>query len=438
MPSVPDVFSADPSAPSFCPSPSPPRPVVPSNRSSASLSSFASRSSAYATPSASRPDLATSFVAFPTEADKPREDPPWILTPPPQTPTPPPRRSHHLLQRPPQLSVIEGSPLSSKGGAGSRTPEEEDRAPTPTPRNVVEARSQAPIFASPPESPTMLEEDLVPPPKFVDDDDSRTDVTSTRKATTSWGSGATVVGRRSHGSSFQNFFRWSKQGSLAESSTTAPAIRMRTNSEIADEEFASRSSTPDSREVRLKHRRHWSSKGDEDDVLTFRSPMSPMTPTSDDGMLPRSSREGKQRARESLSISSPRELILPTMVAARKSDDRRSSLFQAPLSPVSPDLPPPPRPAPAPPLSPLNQERRVRILSGPHRRSSIFAGKQRPLLLAHAAHQVEAAAASPSTLSSIYEHSGRAAHLPVTTIIRHPLVAIDALLPAQSMFSTLR
>ena len=377
----------------------------------------------------SRPDLATSSIAFPTDqARRHSEDPPWILTP--QTPTPPPRRPYALLQRPPVLSVIEGSPLSSKQGGS-----QEDHTGAITPTKAGPLAQPAPrMLASPPMSPTNIEEEeeeeLVPPPKLVDDDyDARTEVTSTRKTTTSWGSGATAIGRRSHGSSFHGLFRWSRpgrEGSVAESSTTVPTARPRTRSEIADEEFASRSSTPNSAKIQaLKHRRHWSSKGDEDDVITFRSPTSPGTPispVSEDGAAPRTSREQKRRMRDSITLSSPRELILPGLAEARKVDPDRP---RPPSSgPLSPD--------PSPPLRP---QRRVRIALGPDRRSSIFAGRQRPLLLAASAQQAGSAGSSPSTpVSAISSHTARATNLPATSILSHPIEALDALLPAQSLF----
>lgn len=427
---APDVFSADSSQPSYYPSPSPPRPMSRSNSSQSS----SLESSVYATPlTSSRPDLATSSIAFPTDEERKSEGAPWILTP--QTPTPPPRRPYPLLQRPPVLSVIEGSPLSSKH-AGSQ---EDDAGGGVTPTKPAPFAQSARMLASPPLSPVRVEEQdemLVPPPKLVDDDyDARTDVTSTRKTTTSWSSEATAIGRRSHASSFHGLFRWSRlgrEGSVAESSTTVPAVRARTKSEIADEEFVSRSSTPNSAKTQaLKHRRHWSSKGDEDDLITSRSPRSPrspitpISPVSEDGAIPRE-REQRRRIRGSVTLSSPRELILPALAEARKVDsDRYNHLSAGPLSPE----PSPPR-APEP-----RSQRRVRIMPDPIRRSSIFSGRQRPLLLATSPQQGSPPASSPSTpISSISNHAARVFDLSASSILAHPIEALDALLPAQSLF----
>ena len=290
------------------------------------------------------------------------------------------------------------------------------------------------MLVSPPMSPIEAREEdemLTPPPKLVDDDyDARTDVTSTRRTTTSWSSGATAIGRRSHASSFHGLFRWSRQGregSVAESSTTVPAVRARTRSEIADEEFVSRSSTPNSAKMQaLKHRRHWSSKGDEDDVITFRSPTTPGTPispVSEDGAMARTSPEHKRRIRDSVTLSSPRELVLPALAEARRVDSDRQHHFSS--EPLSPDLTPPRVPE-------LRSQRRVRIIPDPIRR---FSGRQRPLLLAPSAQPVTPAAPSPTTpVSAISNHTAHVVNLPASSILLHPIEALDALLPAQSLF----
>ncbi|KAF8323900.1 hypothetical protein DL93DRAFT_46887 [Clavulina sp. PMI_390] len=511
---LPDVFSSDPASNSFmpAPAPSPPPPARLSGsslmmHSNSSSTSLGSQSSVYATPRShflTELGASKSSVAFPSDDDvnsgaglapPAPSQPTWIAPiPPPQM-----RRFPGLLQRPPALSVIEGSPLSSKhshGRISNDSSGQSHNTPTPTkstsfppitpppvpplPSSVTLAPSSSlpqSYMASPPLSPVRLTEDeleeLQPPPKFVDEDgDNRTEVMSARKTTTSWGSSsaATVVagGRRSQTSSFHNIFRWSKpQGSVAESSTTAaarmslgastlasgapPTVRVRTKSEIADEEFISRSSTPSSAKAApsggMKHRRHWSSKGDEDDLLAAyerlgREPMSPLTPLSPgmDGELdrtPRSSfeRNGRQhRMRDSVTLSSPRELILPAMNEARSS----SGILLA-------SGPPSPAPSP-PPQRRLHSERRVRVVSGPQR-ASIFAGRQRPLLLSaglgpHAGLSSTSRAAggdsppSVSTPVSAISSQGAppVASLPASYILAHPINALDALLPAQSLF----